>query len=488
VVVSIGGVSRTIPVSQDGEPVSLTNNVGSWTAEYNSGLSKTVSVSSNVDWLVRDNVSWITVSPTGGSKNSSFTIRCSSNSSVESRNGTVTISGGGKSSTVSVSQKGVPKTLSVSTTSWSVPFNSSLSKEISVSSNTSWTVSSSSSWIKLSKTSGSGNSSFVIVCDPNSLPYDRVGKVEVKGSGVSTRTISITQKEAPELKFARSSIIAPYTGATKEIQVIGNEEWNVLSYPSWLVVETITGDGLTYSSSDEGSEMEDNPNVAVSVRVLSNSSINSRSGKVVIKSIRTRATLNVTQNGAPANLTLSNSSWSFPFRSSLRKTITVTSNTNWTVTENISWLSVSKSGSSFTIICQANTSTSGRSGTITVSGGGLSRTLQVSQSGVATILGLSKSFVQVDNGGNPITRVDVTCNTNWTLTKQGSWIRVSSVSGRGNGYFSVDAPYHNSSSNRSGWIIVKAGDKQVRVRVIQTGKSGGGGGPVKHEDDNDLGF
>jgi hypothetical protein len=69
------------------------------------GGNNTISVTSNVSWSVTDNQSWISVSPTSGSNNGSFTVTTSNNTSA-SRSGTVTVTGGGITRTINVSQSG----------------------------------------------------------------------------------------------------------------------------------------------------------------------------------------------------------------------------------------------------------------------------------------------------------------------------------------------------------------------------------------------
>ena len=68
--------------------------------------STSISVTSNVSWSASSNAtSWLTVSASG-SNNGSFTINVTANSSTSSRSGVITVSGEGKTATVSVTQDG----------------------------------------------------------------------------------------------------------------------------------------------------------------------------------------------------------------------------------------------------------------------------------------------------------------------------------------------------------------------------------------------
>jgi hypothetical protein len=82
---------------------------------------------------------------------------------------------------------------------------------------------------------------------------------------------------------------------------------------------------------------------------------------------------------AVVSLTLSVSSMSFPNEGG-SKTFTITSNTSWTISSSF-WLAkspVSGTGSA-TVNVTCSSYSSGRSGTITVTGGGITRTITVIQ-------------------------------------------------------------------------------------------------------------
>jgi poly(beta-D-mannuronate) lyase len=71
------------------------------------GSTKSVSVSSNVDWTVSDDQDWISVSPTSGTGSGSIDITVTSNAATSERAGTVTVSGSGVDNrTISITQAG----------------------------------------------------------------------------------------------------------------------------------------------------------------------------------------------------------------------------------------------------------------------------------------------------------------------------------------------------------------------------------------------
>ena len=98
--------SVTSPAVTITKPTStLTVSTTSWVAA-SSLTSKTITVTSNISWTVSSSsTTWLAVSPSSGSNNGSFTINVSANTG-SMRNGTITVSGGGISKTIAVTQTG----------------------------------------------------------------------------------------------------------------------------------------------------------------------------------------------------------------------------------------------------------------------------------------------------------------------------------------------------------------------------------------------
>lgn len=69
-----------------------------------SGGSQSVSVTSNVNWSVSDDASWVSVSPTSGTNNGSFNIVALQNTETTSRSAVVTVTGGSLTRIINVSQ------------------------------------------------------------------------------------------------------------------------------------------------------------------------------------------------------------------------------------------------------------------------------------------------------------------------------------------------------------------------------------------------
>ena len=68
--------------------------------------SAAVAVTANVSWTVTDNQTWLSVAPASGVNNGSTTISATANTATSSRTGTVMVTGGGITRTISVTQSG----------------------------------------------------------------------------------------------------------------------------------------------------------------------------------------------------------------------------------------------------------------------------------------------------------------------------------------------------------------------------------------------
>jgi mannan endo-1,4-beta-mannosidase len=174
---------------------------------------------------------------------------------------------------------------------------------------------------------------------------------------------------------------------------------------------------------------------------------------------------------SPTSLSLSSGASSAP--------ISITANVSWSVTDNQTWLSAAPgSGAgngSFTVSATANTGSVARSGTVTVTGGGISRVISVTQAAPATNnLTLSQTALSFGFGASS-SPVNVTANVSWTITDNQTWLTVSPTSGTNNGSFTVSATANTGTTSRSGTVTVTGGGLTRVVSVSQAGQTSSGG-------------
>ncbi|MEO0470542.1 MAG: cellulase family glycosylhydrolase [Bacteroidota bacterium] len=416
-------ITITLASSPPSSSLSVSSNSLSFGA---SSGNQSINVSANVSWTVSDNQGWISVSPASGSNNGAFSVSVSANNGTSSRSGQVTVSGGGITETISISQSGSTPSNSLSVSSNSLNVNASAnSQNINVTSNVSWTVSDNQSWISVNPSSGSNNGAFSISVTANSGTNSRSGQVTVSGGGLS-ETISVSQNgSTPTGGTTSVTVKAKLSGACcANIEVQGMAttayqqgsntvlESQAISVPATSFTDySVTLNGsfplnrirVAFTNDDNGSRDVVIKSVTVdgTTQFSSNADVYSV-GALVNGSCAGgfKSQQRLACNGyfhydaaggnppPPSNSSsLNTSSQSFG-NSAASQSVNVTSNVNWTVSDDRNWISVSPAtganNGSFTVSVTANGGSSTRNGTVTVSGGGITRTVAVSQSGASS--------------------------------------------------------------------------------------------------------
>lgn len=160
-------------------------------------------------------------------------------------------------------------------------------------------------------------------------------------------------------------------------------------------------------------------------------------------------------------------------------TVDIISNVNWTVSCNQSWLSLnltSGSGNSpLFITASANTETTPRNATITVSAeGGITKTITISQDGKIDTGNSGNSFLPITYmyvlAKSSSVNVDINPDLNWEVTSDQSWINVSPELGTGQQTLSLILDANPSYIPRTGSVIVfDAGIASQLIIVTQDG-------------------
>ena len=124
------------------------------------------------------------------------------------------------------------------------------------------------------------------------------------------------------------------------------------------------------------------------------------------------------------------------------QSVTVTSNSNWTASSSVPWLTLSPSsgsgnGSIAANVTLASAAVGPNQATITVTSGGVTRTTAVTLTVAATSLTAAPSsltYTATQGAANPAAQtITISANGAWTVSDNASWLNLSSTSGSGNG-------------------------------------------------------
>ncbi|HSL88649.1 MAG TPA: BACON domain-containing protein, partial [Ignavibacteriaceae bacterium] len=300
-------------------------------------------------------------------------------------------------------------------------------------------------WLEVNPTSGFGNDTLIATFEKNDDNQQRTVSIEVEGGGI-TRTVTVTQlkKNAIEILTvlpANKNVGAPAGSTT--FDVTSNVTWMVSDDAEWLTVTPEFGIN----------------NMTLTATYEANTTTSQRVGTITVTGGGITRTVTVTQAAVPFTLTVTPSNRDVPYTAG-NTTFTVTSNTNWTVSDDAEWLTISPvSGTgdgTLTATYTENTTTSQRVGTITVTGGGITRTVTVTQSATAFTLTVTPQNQSVTNAPGS-TEFTVQSKTNWTVSDDAAWLTVSPVNGTGNGAIIASYEENTTTTQRVGTITVTGG-------------------------------
>ncbi|MBN1805970.1 MAG: BACON domain-containing protein [Sedimentisphaerales bacterium] len=150
-------------------------------------------------------------------------------------------------------------------------------------------------------------------------------------------------------------------------------------------------------------------------------------------------------------------------------TFDVNSNTDWTVSSNQTWLTVSPTSGSnnetVTVTAQENISTSPRTATVTVSGECITpKTVTVTQ---GPVLSVSPRWLVVAAEANVARSFDIYSSRSWTVSSDQNWLTVSPTSGSYDGTVTVTAEQNSDTSTRTATVTVSVTGASQTVTVIQ---------------------
>ena len=288
--------------------------------------------------------------------------------------------------------KVAPTTLSFG----AVPSNA----ELSIDSNDSWKITSNQSWCKIDgeqTKKGSGIQKVTVTVTQNeSTSEARTAQIILTGDNSSMPiTVAVTQDPKIETIFGKddydadkdldggqspttytlsvspTSIAFVPTGEQKTLSLTGNDSWTASSNQSWCTLSKSNGTG------DATITITANKNTTTAQRTATVTITGSHTGAKTVSVTQEAYTLSVT----PTSLSMENTADS--------KTVTVSSNGQWTASSNQTWCTLSPSSGTnngtITVKVTANTTGSARSATVTIKETNSNKTVTVTVTQVAGI-------------------------------------------------------------------------------------------------------
>jgi hypothetical protein len=444
-----GGITRTVAVNQESAPYLEVTPADQYVGNEE-GIT-TFIISSNRSWTIEDNAAWLTVTPTNGSNEGTLTITHSANTDTIQRIGTITVSGGGITRTITVTQESTPF-LNVTPLDQYISYDEGSTTFI-VASNRDWTTENNSNWITVDPISGMNHGTLTVTCTANTDTIPREETIVISGGGKS-KSVIVRQKSAPYLEVIPSERFVSNVQGTVTFAVISNRNWTVSEELNWITLLT----------------ENDSSNSIITVQYTENTATIERVGIITVKSAEITRNVTITQ-AATNYLTVSPLQIGVSADSGFAK-LFIESNISWNLNEDIDWVQLNKnsgSGSDSVILkYQSNTTVNPRTAIITISGDSIFEEIKVNQkAGEAQLVVVPNNNVVGADSGR--ININIESNTSWYIQNGTSWININPDFGTGNGSFSILYNANNDSLRRIGDLIVTADTLCVKYYLEQNG-------------------
>ena len=328
--------------------------------------------------------------------------------------------------------------------------------DVQITSNADWSITNIPSWLSVSRSSGSGSGSITLVTSANTLAQSRSAILTFTAMN-TTISLRVNQDAATAvIQLGVKSIEASrYSGSSQVYLTTNGAEWVATGMPDWLNVSPSSGTGSTYVTFSWSEN---------SIAVGRNSTITFTAGEQ-------SSSVDVTQVAAPGIISIDATQKNIDAATTEFNVNITTNNSEWYITENLSWVSVSQTeginNSTISILCDENLTSSSRYGYIYfyTKDGSQSRSLYISQAG-QYILTLDTTSVTF-RGDKATQTIPFTSNSFWYASTTESWISLSRTSGS-TSYTSTDvtAAANNTGVTRSGKVIFRLGDSYTKEVII----------------------
>ncbi|MGC9341281.1 MAG: BACON domain-containing protein, partial [Bacteroidales bacterium] len=284
------------------------------------------------------------------------------------------------------------------------------STTFTVDANVGWNVTDDATWLTAIKTDGS---TITVTYDENTSTSERTASITASGTGGVTETVTLTQAGVtPYLDITPNSQDVCGSASSTTFNVDANVGWSVTDDADWLTATKTDGSTITVTYDQNTSTSERTAHITAT-----------GTGGV-------SETVTVTQIPSPF-ISVSPSNRDV---NALSGSTTFSVNTlgDWTVTDDATWLTATKSDdSTISVTYDQNTSTSGRTAKITVtetSGMIGPAEATVTQAGATPYLDVSPNSqnVGVEAGS---TTFSVSTNVEWSVTDDADWLSANRTHG-----------------------------------------------------------
>lgn len=268
VTILAAGISSptTVTITQAAGDATLAVSQNAFNMGKEAG-DKSVNVTSNSDWTANSDQTWLTVSSTSGTGDATLTFTAEANAMDAERTATITLKvTNAKDQVITVIQAGsTALTIAANMLNMAKTVDT---KNVAITSNTAWTAESNQTWLTLSPASGAGDAILELSAEANATITERTAIVTLKTTGLTDRTITVTQVAGDAtLAVAPTTALFTQSAGSTSATITSNTDWTATSSQSWLTLSTSNGNG----------------NAALTLTVTENTTDSPRTASITLK-------------------------------------------------------------------------------------------------------------------------------------------------------------------------------------------------------------
>lgn len=313
--------------------------------------------------------------------------------------------------------------------------------DVNVDANAQWTAASDKYWLTV--TTSASKLTMQLSENTTDLTADRIAHVTLT---CGNRSASITvNQQPPNVAVERDEIVYEPEGGVKALDIRSDVAWTASCSQSWINLAPSEGQAGT---------------TQMHIQATANASKSERTANVYINVGGNRLySIPIRQRGMYVDVSVS-SLPVFNYNGG-SQTLTITSNTDWTVIDKPNFVSVSptaggKGTTNITITAPANNSDKALSGDITFGNAnitGLQARVHVEQD--CANIGLSEQTITVPSVAGSSHNLTITADQSWTAAfAQGTWAHVTPTAGNGTTTLTLTADDNPSINQREDVLTI----------------------------------
>ncbi len=283
----------------------------------------------------------------------------------------------------------------------------------------------------------------------NASTQSRTATIRVSQEGLTIGNSISLEQAGKAFAISPQSMLFEDTAGLQTLEITAEEAWSISNEATWISLSATSG--ATHAS--------------VTVSVAENESETGRESTVNVTMLDKTLHLTIKQKGKVFALDVDSKELLFP-ASGGDKSLSISSNTYWTLTGAPGWATLSKESgkgdATVTVSAGENPNTTERTDTLYLNlKDKADPTLIVLKQQGKTLKLDPQSLTFSDKSDTQTIRI--TSDGAWTATTETAWITLSTTSGTGDGTIDVSVTENISDAERYGTVSVTLGDKTAIV-------------------------